>query len=260
MSNVNSNKLNVSVRGTGPVIVFVHGYTTTSGFWRYQVEALSDIFKVIVFDLPGHGDSPAAVGMTHNIESFANVLKDILDEHHIDKAVVVGLSMGGCVAQHFYFKHPDRVTALGLVGTTARSFGPAVGADKVISRIREVGVANAAQEVIVKSFSNKTPAHVVEWAKEEVSKTPRNVAEEAIKSLYAFDSSSKLNQIYVPTFIAVGEEDEISPPSESDYLHEKIIDSEILIIEDAAHFPQLEKPEEFNQGFRDFLLRRVFNK
>lgn len=260
MFNNVSNDLSVSLYGSGPAVVFIHGYTTTSGFWSYQVEALSDLFKVLVFDLPGHGDSPVAEGMAHSIENFSGVVKDVLDIHNIDKAIVVGLSMGGCIAQQFYFDNPERVVALGLVGTTARSFGPAVGADKVISRIQEIGVANASREVIEKSFSHKTSESIVQWAKEEVSKTPRKVAEEAVRSLYSFDSSSLLGKINVPTFIAVGEEDEISPPSESEYLHEKIQGSEISIIKDAAHFPQLERPEEFNQCLKNFLMRRVFNK
>lgn len=245
--------LNYTVTGSGPDLVFVHGFTTTSGFWRHQIEDLSSEFRVLALDLPGHGDSPADPKYTHDIPYFSRILEDLLDLNGVDKAIVVGLSMGGCVVQDFCLNNPERVRALGLVGTTAKGFGPAVHAENVIARIQEIGMANAAQEVIEKSFSENTPREVIDWARREVSKTPKWVAEQAVRSLDAYDSTSRIHEIKVPTFVAVGNEDAISPPSESEYIHSRLDDSELLVLEGTAHFPMLEKPQAFNHAFRQFL-------
>ncbi len=246
-------ELNVSIDGDGPPLIFVHGFTTTSNFWWHQIPDLAKRYRTVRFDLRGHGDSGKPDGIPYTIEAFSGDLLEVMDSLAIDKAVIFGLSMGGAVVMQFALDHPKRVAGLGLIGTTAHGLGPMVRADNVLTRIQEIGTAAASQEVIVHSFSSHTDSAIVEWAQREVVKTPRHVAEPAIRSLDSFDVREQLGDVTVPTLVIVGEEDEITPVASSKFLHDAIAGSELHIIPKAAHFPMLERSHTFNQKTLAFL-------
>src|SRR5574340_1197071 len=138
-------ELNVSVDGYGPSLIFVHGYTTTSNFWWHQVPDLAKRYRVVRFDLRGHGESGKPHDIPYTIEGFAQDLFDVMNALAIDSAVIFGLSMGGAVVMQFALDHPERVTGLGLVGTTACGLGPMVQADNVLARIGQIGTEAASE-------------------------------------------------------------------------------------------------------------------
>lgn len=88
----------VRVSGTGTPLVFVHGFTTTSEFWREQVEPFSSNHRVIRINLPGHGVSPRPEGRAYTIEAFADDVLKVYETLEIKDAVLIGLSMGGAIA------------------------------------------------------------------------------------------------------------------------------------------------------------------
>ncbi len=251
---VNELSLNVNIKGEGTPIIFVHGYTTTSGFWENQLETLSSNYKVITFDLRGHGDSDKPSSVSYKFENFVEDLRSLYDTLDINSAIVAGLSMGGAIVQKFVLDYPELVRALVLVGTTAHGRGRNE-AKNTTTLLKDLGIEASSIELIRKSFSNKTSKDIVEWAEREVVKTPLFAAEKAMQSLVDFDSRNQLSQINVPTLIIVGEEDKITPVEESLLLHEKIINSELNIISNSAHFPMLENPSEFNQSMLNFLTK-----
>lgn len=247
--------INTSVVGVGDILVFIHGFTTTSGFWKNQISVFSKTHRVITLDLPGHGDSDSPMDGRYTIDGFAQSVLKVLDYIGVETATVIGLSMGGAIVQHIYFSRPELVRALVLVGATSHGLGEAVRAESVLERMRAVGVEAASVEVIERSFSSATPRSIVDWAKGEVVKTPQHVAAPAILSLNAYDSRESLHEISVPTLIVVGIDDEITPVVESQRLSEEIYGSELVIIDGAAHFPMLEQPDRFNSVLRGFLTR-----
>lgn len=248
-------ELNVSVDGSGPPIVFVHGFTTTSNFWWHQIPDLAKRYRTVRFDLRGHGDSGKPRDIAYTIEAFSDDLRSVMDSLDIGAATIVGLSMGGAVVMRFALDHPERVKALGLVGTTAFGLGPMVQARNVLARVAEIGIEAASEEVIVHSFDKTTDEVIVEWAKREVVKTPRHVAEPAIRSLDAFDVRAELHRLKMPTLVVVGENDDITPVPSSRFLHDAIAGSELHIVPKAAHFPMLERPHTFNQIALQWLQR-----
>lgn len=245
----------VRISGRGVPLVFVHGFTTTSEFWREQVAPFSDSYRVIRINLPGHGGSPSPNGRDYRIEDFVADLKAIFDELGLEQAVLVGLSMGGTIAQRFVLNNPDRVRALVLVGATPHGLGPDVNDDAVFAAIDALGIARASQDVIDRSFAPSTSGPLLDFAKNEVIQTPEHVARAAIRSLNASDSRSLLPRIGVPTLVVVGEEDAITPPSESHLLAQGIPDSTLSVIAHAGHFPMIERPEVFNPILAAFLQR-----
>lgn len=247
----------VRVSGTGTPLVFVHGFTTTSEFWREQVEPFSSNHRVIRINLPGHGVSPRPEGRAYTIEAFADDVLKVYETLEIKDAVLIGLSMGGAIAQHFTLGHPQRVRALVLVDTTPHGLGEDVNVDNVLNAIEELGVVTASQNVIDRSFGSTTSAELLAFAKAEVAQTPAFVARQAIASLNATDSRARLGEIHVPTLILVGNEDIITPPCESEVLVKGIPNSRLEVIADAGHFPMLEQPQAFNRVLTDFLAQQT---
>jgi len=247
----------VRISGGGTPIVFVHGFTTTGEFWREQVEPFSAGHRVIRINLPGHGVSPQPEDRDYTIEAFSNDVLAVYRHLGIDSAILVGLSMGGTVAQHFALARPERVRALVLVGATPHGLGEDVNVDNVLKAIGNLGVVKASQNVIERSFAPDTAAELLAFAKAEVAQTPEFVARQAIASLNDSDSRSRLGEIGMPTLVVVGEKDTITPPEESVMLADGIPGSRLEIIEGAGHFPMLEKPETFNRLLAGFLAQHT---
>lgn len=244
----------VQVSGGGSPLIFVHGFTTTAEFWREQIAAFSARYQVIRINLPGHGVSPRPAERAYSIPAFVDDILEVYRAFEINDAVLVGLSMGGTVAQHFTLAHPLMVRALVLVGATPHGLGDDVSVDNVLQAIDDLGVVQASQNVIERSFGSAARRELVEFAKSEVAQTPAFVAREAIASLNASDSRALLSRIDVPTLVVVGDEDIITPPGESVILAEGIAGSRLEIIPAAGHFPMLEQPEVFNRILTDFLV------
>lgn len=248
----------VQVSGEGKPLVFVHGFTTTAEFWREQVEAFSARHQMVRINLPGHGRSPRPEDRTYTIDAFVEDVLKVFRALAIDSAVLVGLSMGGTVAQSFTLAYPGRVNSLVLVGATAHGLGADVNVDNVLKAIDDLGVVAASQNVIERSFASVANPALVDFAKTEVAQTPAFVARQAIVSLNASDSRARLGDIRVPTLVIVGEEDIITAPSESQTLANKIPNSQLHTVRWAGHFPMLEQPEAFNRLLGDFLDRQCF--
>ncbi|KZD20483.1 alpha/beta fold hydrolase [Tardiphaga robiniae] len=246
----------VQVSGEGIPLVFVHGFTTTAEFWREQVETFSARYRVIRINLPGHGPSRHPQGRSYTIETFVEDVLEVYRALEIDAAILVGLSMGGTVAQSFTLAYPERVRALVLVGATPHGLGADVNVKNVLKAIDELGVVVASQNVIERSFGSAAGSRLIEFAKNEVAQTPTFVAREAIASLNASDSRPRLQEIRVPTLVVVGDEDIITPPSESKALAEGILNSQLEIVTKAGHFPMLEQPVAFNLLLGAFLTRQ----
>src|SRR3981081_3934650 len=102
----------VRISGQGFPLVFVHGFTTTSEFWREQAEEFSKAYRVIRINLPGHGTSPAPTARGYHLEDFVEDVAWVFRELSIEKAVLIGLSMGGIVAPKFAHKQRQFVIAI----------------------------------------------------------------------------------------------------------------------------------------------------
>lgn len=256
MSELHSiGDMRVRVVGQGPALVFCHGFTTTGEFWREQIDAFSRDHRMVVLDLPGHGRSASPSTRRYTIDAFVDDLALVFDELQIDDAVLVGLSMGGTIAQRFALRHGRRLRALALVGATPHGLGPDVAVENVLAAIDRLGVVAASQAVIDRSFGSAASAELVAFARGQVAQTPEFVAREAIVSLNEADSRADLARLTLPTLVVCGEEDAITPPAESKALAIGIPGAALYLVPRAAHFPMLEQPERFNAILRDFIAR-----
>lgn len=106
-------------RGDGPPIVFIHGMFMSTTMWESQMDALSDAYTTIAYDVRGHGYTGGSDRTPYSIDLFAADLDALLDALEIERAVICGLSMGGTIAQAFAAAHPEKVAGLVLADTFA---------------------------------------------------------------------------------------------------------------------------------------------
>jgi pimeloyl-ACP methyl ester carboxylesterase len=224
-----------------PVLVFVHGLAASRGIWQGQAERLSDRFRVLRYDLRSHGDS-GAVDATCTRSDLADDLAALLDHLEIDKAVVVGHSGGGVVAMQFAVDHPDRLSALVLVGTASEcNDKTAAWYERTAKIAGEKGGEAAMRELGLKADSGPAPdgptfAHVTL----------------AMRSLNAEPLTEALASVTAPTLIVVGEKDFLGAGG-SVILSRTIAGSELEIVEGRGHGIYLEDPDWFADRVAAFL-------
>lgn len=256
------NDLTVSYNDEGPdgapVIIFIHGFPFNKSMWNKQVEALKDNYRLIAYDVRGHGNSDAGTG-DFSINLFANDLISFMDALKIDKAMLCGLSMGGYIALNAIENYPDRFDALILSDTNciADTTEAKEKRLKTIESIKKNGVEKFADE----SMNNFFAPESLSTKKEEIAEVREMIVNTSKQTLYktlrAFyerkETCSKLPDINVPVLIMVGKEDKITPPAAAQMMHEKIKDSLLSIIEHAAHLSNIENPTDFNSQLKELV-------
>lgn len=249
------NDLTVSYNDEGengaPVIIFIHGFPFNKSMWDKQVKALKENYRVIAYDVRGHGDSDSGTG-DFSIDLFADDLLSLMDELKIDKAMLCGLSMGGYIALNAVEKDPDRFDALILSDTNciADTSEAKEKRLKTIESIKKNGVEKFAEESIKNLFSPEslsTKEKEIAHVREMILNTSKKSLYKTLQAFYERkETCSKLHDINVPVLIMVGEEDKITPLEAAQMMHEKIEDSVLYIIEHAGHLSNLENPTDFN--------------
>ncbi|MBV9959754.1 MAG: alpha/beta fold hydrolase [Acidobacteria bacterium] len=243
--------------GEGLPVVLLHGYPFNRSMWREQAEALSESYRVITPDLRGHGESEVAATVTMPL--MAEDIAALLDELHIECAVIGGLSMGGYVALAFQQLFPARVRALVLADTKAQGDtqeAREVREQQALTALRE-GMEPIADAMLPKLLAPATLAEqpdTVARVREMILSTKPAGAAAAQRGMAAReDRTEMLSQIEVPTLILVGSEDAITPPALSTEMQRCIHGSRLELIKGAGHVSNLERPGEFTGALKSFL-------
>lgn len=244
-------------QGNIPVI-FLHGYPFDKSMWREQLNALQDSYRLIACDLRGFGrstDEETPLSM----DLFSDDLIAFMEQLHIDKAVLCGLSMGGYIALNACKKFPERFEALVLCDTQciADTVEKKKKRYETISEIEVDGVDDFNEKFIQSVFhkdslSNKK--ELVEQMRGVVfHNSPYIISQGLVALAERSETCSSLGEVAVPALIICGREDKVTPLSESEFMHENIPDSQLRVIDNAGHLSNLEQPAEFNKHLSDFL-------
>lgn len=242
----------------GLPIVMVHGMTFDHQMWLPQVEALKSKYRVIVYDLRGHGKSDVGDGQyTHR--QFADDLVALLDYLNIDRAVLCGLSMGGAISLRTVGLYPDRVRGLILCDTTSEADADESKAarEKTIQSIKKEGLKPFADQFIKNVFAPESftvHAEVVESVRNVIlSSSPLGICGALLSQAARINTTPTLSKIRVPTLLLFGEKDRLTPVEIAKAMRDKIPGSQLRVISEAAHVSNLENPEEFNKHLLKFL-------
>src|SRR5437870_5003597 len=193
------------------------------------------------------------------MEQMASDVAALLDQLEIHGAVICGLSMGGYVAFDFRHLFPERVRALVLAGTRALadSDQEKKNRERQAARMLAEGMKGIAEETLPKLLAPETLARkpeVVKRVREMIERSDAHGAAAAQRGMAARrDYCGDLARINVPALIVVGREDSIRPVTDAEFMHRRIRDSHLKIIEEAAHVSNLEQPEAFNRALSLFL-------
>ncbi len=259
---INNFSINYSDGGNpaGMPVVFIHGFPFSQAMWKPQVERLSKTYRVITYDVRGHGEGDAGDGQ-YMIEFFVDDFVGLLDHLKIDKAVVCGLSMGGYIALRAIERNPERFRALILCDTRSEA-DPNDGRLKRATSIKTVktqGVKVFAEGFVKAVFAPQTfqtKPEIVRFIQEIIEKnSPIGICGTLLALASRTDTTASLSNIKVPTLILVGEHDTLTPPSAAQAMKEKIPNAELHIIPNAAHMSNLENVEAFNSVLMRFLER-----
>jgi pimeloyl-ACP methyl ester carboxylesterase len=249
--------------GTGLPVVFLHGFPLNRTMWDPQVGALVAECRCIPIDFRGFGDS-TAVG-PYSMDVYADDVIGVLDMLQIERAVIVGLSMGGYVAMAMWRKYPRRVRGLVLADTRAV-------ADSVETIERRRATIEAAEEhgsaavanmqiagMMGKTTRDKRP-DIYDAIHRMMAQAPAAGIIGALEAMIERpDSTATLATVDVPTLIIAGEEDVITPPKESRIMQALIPGSGLEILRQAGHLSNVERPAAFNTVVSEFVGSLLYN-
>ena len=251
------NMVRTGPRGRTPVIL-VHPVGLDLTYWGLQIDDLCDHYDVVAFDLPGQGKSPGVPG-DWTIPQTASFLGQVVASTGSSTAHIVGLSVGGIIAQAFAVAHPEAVRSLTLISTapTFSEEGRAAMRRRAAT-VRAQGMQGVLQECLERWFTKRTVERRPDLV-DRVTKTLLADDPEVHGAMWdmisAFEITGDLHRISAPTLILTGELDPSSPPSSARLLHETITDSELHIVPSLSHMLPLEAPLIVNEHLLRFLGR-----
>jgi pimeloyl-ACP methyl ester carboxylesterase len=257
-------------RGTGPPVVFVHGAIVDHSQWEPQIDALSDDYTTITYDVRGHGRTGGSPRGAYSMDLFADDLHALLGALDVEKPVLCGLSTGGCIAQVYAARRPDRVAGLVLADT----FGPellswgerlqrSVLLRATIPPVRLVGYERVERAMV--------------WVQERISGRgvsgdygnieriretgPRMDTDEFAKVIRAVAGYHRtavpFDAITVPTLVLYGEHEAPFMRRQAAGLGRLIAGATVRTVPDAGHASNLDNPDFFTAAVRE-LLEQVY--
>jgi pimeloyl-ACP methyl ester carboxylesterase len=254
----NQHAIAYSDEGTGLPIVFLHAFPLNRRMWSPQIPACQDQFRVVAVDLRGHGESDSSAAV-ESMDDFACDVREVLDRLRIREAVLVGLSMGGYVAFACYRRFAERIVGLVLADTRAQPDNAEARAGRMsmIQTAESKGTGAIADIMLPKLLSPASlqgKPELSQRVRMMIEQTPVGTIKADLKAMADRpDSTPLLATISCPALVLVGELDRATPPSDAQYMADRIHESHLHIVSDAAHLPNLERPEVFNTTLVSFL-------
>ena len=256
-ADVNGITIGYDDEGTGDdLLVLVHGHPFDRSMWGPQITRASALgWRVVAADLRGYGESTIVPGVTP-LSTFAEDVAALADHLGIGRFVLGGLSMGGQIVLECVRQFPDRIRGLVLADTFAQAETPAGHKNRndMADRLLRDGMAGYAEEVLWKMVSPGSAAagHVSRMMH---AAPPAGAAAALRGRAERPDYTPVLAGIAVPTLVVVGRDDEYTPVADARYLHDRIPGSVLVVVDGAAHMPNLERPAEFDAALETLLAR-----
>jgi 3-oxoadipate enol-lactonase len=237
-----------------PVVMLSNSLLSSYPMWDDQIDALTEDYQVLRYDTRGHGETDAPVE-PYSIEMFVADVVGLLDELGITKVHFVGLSMGGFIGQLFAASHPDRVLSLVLCDT-ACVMPPASLWNERIEMAEKEGVDALINGTLQRWFTasfHKTDMAAIDKIRAMIKATGVQGYVNCSKAIRDMNQCHILGDIKAPTVVIVGADDPACPVASAETLHNGIAGSRLVILEEAAHLPNIEKKTEFNAALLGFL-------
>src|SRR5688500_12824457 len=268
---LHGHRLIYRIAGSGPPVVLIHGMLNSSRHWEAVASRLADRYTVIAPDLLGHGDSTAPRG-DYSLGAHAAGIRDLLAAIGIDRATIVGHSLGGGIAMQYFWQFPDRTERLVLVssGGLGAEVSPMLRTaalppaswllaaasdrrvlDTVAAVARTLRARGSAKAVYLEQFVRAVRPLGQPGAREAFVHTLRSVIDVHGQRVSAQDRLYLLEAM--PTLIVWGGRDQTIPIAHGRAAHEAMPDSSCRVLPRAAHFPHIEDPEGLADVLAEFI-------
>jgi pimeloyl-ACP methyl ester carboxylesterase len=256
------------VKGEGDPLLLIHGYGAAIWVWEKQIDILSQSHRVYALDLIGHGFSDRPK-IPYTPETYIYFLRDFMDKVGMEKATLIGNSMGGGIAWAVAVLFPERVNRLVLIDCAPPDVLGQVKNEsfRMLVAIKDIpylpylifsgGGKNSLKRILQECVSNInliTP----EILNRQYQLSKMKGSSWALYSTFrnaegAMEFKGKLSQIHHPTLLLWGEEDQVFSPSVGKSLHQEIVGSKFQLIEKSGHIPMWETPDKVNHAILSFL-------
>lgn len=237
-----------------PVVVLSNSLGSTHRMWDAQVADLERRFRVVRYDTRGHGGSPVPAG-PYSIDDLADDLLNVLDRIGVQRAHLVGLSLGGMTAMRVAVRNPERVDRLVLLCTAAQ-LPPAQGWTDRAAAVRADGSRSVASAVVERWFTaDYLGSHIVErdqW-QEMIGATPAEGYAGCCEAIAKLDLREEISGITAPTLVIAGEDDPATPPATLAEIAAAIPDASLLVVPHSAHLANAERADVVTPAILDHL-------
>ena len=260
-------RLSTLEAGIGPPVLAVHGLGGTKGSFLLTVAALADRFRVVAVDLPGFGDSDKPIGAAYDASFFADAMIDLMDELELDRADLIGNSLGGRVALEVALRDPERVGRLALLAPSLAWRRPRRWAPALRLVRPELGLVQLAPRAVVQAVVHRlipgadegwTAAGVDEFLRAYLTPAGRAAFYAAARQIYLEtphgDSGfwPRLRELQPDALFIWGRHDTLVPIAFARHVAEALPQARHVEL-DCGHVPQMERPEQTHQAVSAFL-------
>jgi len=263
--DVGKTQLYYEEMGTGHPLILIHGGLLDRRMWDDQFEAFAEEFRVIRFDVRNHGNSK---GVPDTFKHYEDLLK-ILEHLNLQKAALLGLSLGGRIAIDFAIAYPDKVSAIILASPGASGYEFKSDTFKKNNEQLQKAFREGNIELGIEYFQQawtdgpyREPDEIEPSVRDKVRSMALNTLEEweneSVMEELEPPAIDRLNEIQAPTLAIVGDLDMPGILEIVEAVIKNIPDAEKVVIQGAAHMVNMEKPDEFNNAVLDFLARIDF--
>ncbi len=252
---VNGINLYYEIIGKGSPILFIHGLGSSTRDWEYQIEYFSKNYKVIVFDLRGHGRSDKSAG-PYSINLFAKDTAELINMLDIAPVHLVGISLGGMIALQLAINNPKLIKSLVVVNCSSemvvRTMKDRLTVLQRFLIVRILGMRKMGELLGSRLFPD---AHQQELRQKFVDRWSENDPQAYRKSMRAiigWSVTDQLHRIECPALVITADDD-YTPLEDKKTLVNKIMDAKLEIINNSRHGTPADQPEKFNKVLSNFL-------
>lgn len=242
--------------GGGEPLLLIMGLGGTLDFWQFQTPVFARTHRVAVYDNRGMGGSDKPKG-PYDIATLANDALAILDGVGFDRAHVVGISMGGMIAQELALRHPDRVGALVLACTFAKPDEDVRVQAAGMRELRDVDPKQLFKAMMGLILSPEFIAREREWLRGLRDKALETFVLDGylaqLAATMGHDATAELENIAAPTLVITGTQDKLVPPAASDLLAQLIPEAKLVKLEGGSHGFNVEMADRFNAEVLRFI-------
>jgi len=261
MANVNGINIDYKVEGQGEPLIMISGLSLDKSSWRFQIGSFKKYYRTITFDNRGSGKSDKPAG-PYTIKMMADDTIGLMDHLNIEKAHVLGVSMGGMIAQELAINHPERVNKLVLGCTFARrdeTSGFSSEINKATEAYERSSRDKASQRrlasVVIDLTINKWSYRVFIVPLMKIAfrfSSQKGVAEQ-LEAVSAHDAADRLGMIKASTLVITGTEDRAIKPISSEVIASLVPNAKLVKVLGGGHGFTMEMRGEFNREVLNFL-------